>query len=619
MIPAVPRTPAERARRSFGDSRRTRVPARRDVVLATGLLMVAGQLILRGWALYPSWFYFDDYRLLYDAGTQGLSWSYLVAPFDSQFMPVGRLVAWLVSVSGTLNWSLAASITLVVQGLAGVACLWMLVTLFGVRWRILAPLAIYLTSALSIPALMWWAASLNQLPLQAVFFLAVGCGVRYLRGRRLLWLGLCLLTVAVGLLCYVKALLVVPVLGFLALGYFSSGSLPARLRSTVARYWPAAAAATVLGVLYVTLYETRVPQPFGNTPRGIVGPLADTLLGTSFLTGAFGGPWSWASENLPSAPAQPPDWSVHLAWTAAVLVVLYGALTRRRTLRAWGLLTGYLAAVFVLLLTTRATVVGAGIGLQYRYLTDAVCALSLSVGLAFIPLVGAAESSEAREVPLLRATLPRRWVAAGLVLLCLSGVASSTTYAAIWHDHNPGEVYLNNTRADLRRLGNVDLADQTVPNDVVLGLLYPSNTTKRLVPLMHTRARFPETTSRLAVLADDGRVHGALMNALVRSTPGPVPGCGWRVKADPVTIPLTGPIVPGSWWLRIGYLGSGESPVTVTAGRTRVTSEIRPGLNSLFVRTQGDFDSVTLEGLAPGTTLCVDTLEVGQPIPGAQL
>jgi hypothetical protein len=581
--------------------------------------MVAGQLILRGWALYPSSFFNDDYRLLYDASTRGLSWSYLVAPFDSQFMPVGRLVAWLVATSGTLNWSLAASINLVLQGLAGVACLWMLVTLFGVRWRILAPLAIYLTSVLSTPALMWWAASLNQLPLQVVFFLAVGCGVRYLRGRRLLWLVLCLLAVAVGLLCYVKALLVVPVLGFLALGYFSSGRFPARLRGAVTRYWPAVATATVLGVLYVVLYETRVPQPFDHAPGSVAGPLADNLLGTSFLTGALGGPWAWSSANPPTAAARPPDWTVHLAWTAAVLVVLYGALTRRRTLRAWGLLAGYLAAVFVLLLTTRAPALGAGIGLQYRYLTDTACVLCLSVALAFIPLVGAVESSEAREVPLLRATLPRRWLGLGLALLCLSGVVSSTTYAAIWHDHNPGAVYVNNARNDLQRLGNVDLADQTVPNEVILGLLYPSNTTRRLVPLMHTRARFPEATGRLAVLADDGRVHGAMMNAFVRSTPGPVPGCGWRVRADPVTVPLTGRMVPGRWWLRIGYLGSGESPVTVTAGRTRVTSEIHQGLNSLFVRTDCDFDSVTLEVLAAGATLCADTLEVGQPIPGAQL
>jgi hypothetical protein len=82
------------------------------VVLAAGALMIAGQLIFRGWALYPSWFFTDDYRLMYDARAQGLGWDYLTRPFDSQFMPFGRLLVWVVTASGSMNWFLAASLTL---------------------------------------------------------------------------------------------------------------------------------------------------------------------------------------------------------------------------------------------------------------------------------------------------------------------------------------------------------------------------------------------------------------------------------------------------------------------------------------------------------------------------
>ena len=53
---------------------------------------------------------------------------------------------------------------------------------------VLAPLALYLTSGVTMPALMWWTACLNQLPIQLAFFLAVGAWVRYLRGDGLLWL-----------------------------------------------------------------------------------------------------------------------------------------------------------------------------------------------------------------------------------------------------------------------------------------------------------------------------------------------------------------------------------------------------------------------------------------------
>src|SRR4051812_46820413 len=149
--------------------------------------MGAAQLVFRGWALFPSWFYTDDYRLLYDARSRGLSWSYLTAPFDSQFMPVGRLVAWVVASGGTLDWTLAVSLTLLLQGIASLTCLAMLCSLFGARPGVLVLLATYLTTAMTLPATMWWAASLNQLPLQAVLFGGLTVGVRYLRTARLRW------------------------------------------------------------------------------------------------------------------------------------------------------------------------------------------------------------------------------------------------------------------------------------------------------------------------------------------------------------------------------------------------------------------------------------------------
>ena len=70
-----------------------------QLVLASAALLVGAQVIFRGWALYPSWFFTDDYRLLHDARSEGMSWAYLLRPFDSQFMPFGRFVVWLVSTS----------------------------------------------------------------------------------------------------------------------------------------------------------------------------------------------------------------------------------------------------------------------------------------------------------------------------------------------------------------------------------------------------------------------------------------------------------------------------------------------------------------------------------------
>ena len=67
--------------------------------------------------------------------------------------------------------------------------------------------------------------------------------------------------------------------------------------------------------------------------------------------------------------------------------------------------------------------------------------------------------------------------------------------------------------------------------------------------------------------------------------------------------------------MKIGYLATASSDVTVTAGSARVPTSVRRGLGELFVRTDSAFDSVTLTGLEPGVTLCVDSIEVGTAVP----
>ena len=297
--------------------------------------MVIAQIGFRGWALAESFFFTDDYRLIRDAEGVGLSWSYLLAPFDSQFMPAGRLAVWLVAHNGTTNWPLAATMTTAVQALAGAACVWMLVTLFGARRAILAPLGIYLTSALTLPGFMWWAAALNQLPMQLAFFLAVGSWVRYVRHHSGWSLAATTGSLALGLACYPKSILIVPVLAWLLLAYFVEGGAVERLLNGARSHLTA----TILGVAaaggYAVWYVLSVPQPFepaaSGSPAGRAAEVADAMLGTSLSTGAVGGPWTWFDTSPPIVLAQPPGWTVPVAWSAIVLGAAYVALRRERT------------------------------------------------------------------------------------------------------------------------------------------------------------------------------------------------------------------------------------------------------------------------------------------------
>lgn len=595
----------------------TRESAR--MVLGAGVLLILCQLAFRAWALYPSWFFLDDYNLLHDATRRALSLNYLLTPYNGHLMPGGRLLVWLVADSGPLNWAFAATLTLILQATASLAALWMLATLFGARRPTLALLAVYLTSVLTLPATIWWAAALNLVPLQVAFFFAVGAWVRYLRGRRTVWLIGTVGVVAFGLLFDVKALLIVPVLGFLALAYFARGSVRDRIVTMARRDWPALLLGTLLLGGYAAYYLTHVEQPLGHTRLSVVADVANTMLGTAFMSAVVGGPWRWSVLAPPTAYADPPAWALHLAWVAVVLVILYGVLRRRRTLRAWALLGGYLVGLMTLLVESRAESFGGVIGLEYRYLTDAACVVTLCLGLAFLPLRGSVESSVARAEPLLRVAFPTTGLTALLVFVCGSGLISSALYARYWHSDNVSDAYMHNLADDLESQGAVDLADQQVAEDVMSHLAAPNNTVRRLSALLSDQAAFPKSSGRLAVVAPDGTVQRALIGPGVVSRPGPRQDCGWLVDERGRDIPLTGRAFPWVWWARVGYLASQNSAVRITAGSDHVDANVQAGLNSLYVRLDGTFDTVRIDGLDKGTTLCVDTIEVGQPTPGGRL
>lgn len=592
-------------------------------VSQVGLSMVLAHLLFRAWASLNSWFYLDDYKLLFDARSSEFGSDYLLLPYNSNLMPGGRVLAWVVAESGPIDWLVASGLILLLQAVAAVAAWWAFLTVFGDRWGSLVPLALYLTSAMALPVMMWWTAGVNQVPLQGAFFLALGCWVRYLRTPRIGWLALAGLAVAYGLFFYVKAILILPVLAFLALAYFARGGPVARVRSVVRDYWTAALAGLVLGGAYAAYYVTHVTTPFTETTPGIVARIAGTMILRAFGTAVVGGPWAWKSPAAPNSFADPPLWATVLAWLVIAAVLVVGFLTRRRTLRAVVLLLGFLAACLALLVNSRGPVFGSIIGLEYRYLTDAACVAALVVGLIYLDIPGAKESTEPRSRPLVRlpAAVHSRFLPIGLVaVVAIGGMVSSYRYVDVWHTRNASDAYLHALIADLDRLGNVDLTEQEVPDAVYAQIFAPDNRLSRLTLLLDRKVTYPEASDLLAMVDDDGHVHRAEIGPGTRSVPGPVEDCGWRIdRPAGASIPLQGRAFEFAWWLKISYLSSTSTPVTVAAGRSSIDTSLRAGLNDLYVRVEGAFTTVQISDLDPGVTLCVDEILVGPPELGAPL
>jgi hypothetical protein len=168
--------------------------------------------------------------------------------------------------------------------------------------------------------------------------------------------------------------------------------------------------------------------------------------------------------------------------------------------------------------------------------------------------------------------------------------------------------------------GELDLADQVVPAEVVSPLSAPLNTTARLLPLLAGNVHFPSSTANLVVLDETGTPFRAEVEGEIDSPTGPVPGCGWQVRdGDRVTIPLPADVFDFGWWLQIDYLASADDIMMVTAGKTEEDVQVSGGLNSVFVHVDGGFRSVVLSGTQPGTTVCVDEVVVGTPEPAGEL
>ena len=359
-------------------------------------------------------------------------------------MPAGRLVAWVVQTSGPVNWTLAATVTLVLQLLASAAAWWMLTTLFGVRWSVLAPYALYLTSALTFPAVMWWAAALTLVPVQASFFASTAAWVTPPADRPPSWLWCTLGCLVAGLAFDVKAALIVPVLFFVGLAYFESRFPGPAARPFVRSRWVATVALCALLVTYATYYLTSVPtsqvSSDGGRSRTSPAPCSARRSRRGCSVDRGGGPTRRHPRRTSTRPAgrstspgssSSPSWLLRSCGSSAPGVP--GC--------SWPATSSPCSACWR---HQPRRHVRLPIGLEHRYLTDAACVARSASGWPSSRSSGAVGSIEPRQKPLLTRAAPRASVPVLTALVVASVAYQLDAVRRYWHHDNASQSYLHN-------------------------------------------------------------------------------------------------------------------------------------------------------------------------------
>ena len=368
--------------------------ARDNGVTLGAVTLIVIQLLWMGTLLARSYFRQDDYFNFDRALSSGLTWKYLMLLNAGHMAPLGFAISWVLARLALYNWPLICIVILALVAAACLALLRVLRTLFGDRPAILIPLAVYLFCPLALAAVDWWSVAVQTLPLELSIFMAVDAHVRYLRGGRMRtavaaagWLALGMATVQKGA--------VTPLLLFaLTSAFFVEGRWISAASVALRRYWRAWVLYGVLLAGYCALFFSRLPS--STTPATAPGPVGrvisfvSTLVGTTMVPGALGGPWHWAVIGDGYAQASPPAALQQLSWGLALLIVLASCIYRVRAWRAWAIIAGWIAVADVIpVVIGRLGAEQPGLlGLQARYVTDAVSVLALCLGFAFLPLAG---------------------------------------------------------------------------------------------------------------------------------------------------------------------------------------------------------------------------------------
>jgi hypothetical protein len=494
-------------------------------VTGVGLLLILVSLAFKAGVLSKAYFVEDDFLFVAAAGESGFTWDYLTRVHKGHLMPGALALVWVLTTIAPYSWALVSAVTIALQAAASIMFLVLLRRLFGDRSAVLAVLAVYVFAPLTVPAMSWWSAALNAVPLQLALVAALAAHLRYVRTGKGRWHGLA--WAAVGMAFSTKGVFIPFVMFGVTSAYLARGSWPrailAELRKPV--WWAHGLLLAGYAVLYLLRRGSAGDDALTGPKAEVVPGLVRRLLGETFPTGAVGGPLRWGGVTSTGGLADPTTATVIVSWTVLAALVLVTCLYRRRAWRAWAILAAYVVAAdtvpTVIARATQWDLVGA----ETRYVADAALVFALCLALAALPVDGRGavapeDGAGSRgdggdgEADARRRTVPG-WLTPACGVLTAGFLAASLVSINAFGDTLTGDrvrPYLQAARESLALAApDADIYARPVPAHIVL----PWNGARRLTshvltplaaPHLRQRMRTPAPSARPYVFDDAGKL-----------------------------------------------------------------------------------------------------------------
>lgn len=602
--------------------RRSRLPTPQRLLWIGAAVLIALQLVVRGYVLARGDFYWDDVAFIGRASRPLTDLGAWFVDYDGHFMPGTLFAAAAITKIAPLSWPAAATSVLVLQLVASLLTLRALVVIAGRRPVVLVPFVFFLFSPLTLTAMAWWASGLNALPLQIGLAVVVAEAVRFVRGRRRS--GVYAVLALLASLFFFEKALVIPFVALATaclLPYLRGRPRPVRSVLRRGRWLWASFAVVVLA--WVALWLTVTASRPGTHTVSFTARTLWRSVNAVLAPAAVGGPWTWTRTN-PGPPLVVTGVVLTVVGLLAIAVIL--AVTRARAprgLAAWGAAGLYFLGVSSTVFFLRSSEFTSPLlPLSLRYFADFAWVLTVAGALVLSCETGRFRGHEA-ESGFVRArtagfTRDRRLWMAVVIAFAVSGSVSAIRFAPVWHD-NPTGPYLQNLRAGAAEYAGREMLDQEIDGDVLSRLSGPNNRLSRILATQPAHPRFAEYAGEATVADRSGRFQSGRVTR-VRSLPlGPFP-CGTRVDdGAPAVLAYEGPLAFWDWVVEFNYLASSDGVLVLQQqrGATPVRVAVRKGAHTVYARVTGTGDGLIARSETPGLVACVGSGPVGLLIPAS--